>query len=193
MPGLWSNYEKDGHPLFGPPGSGNTPSTVADAAPVSAPEAATPPPAPPPAAVVRDAAELRARGVCRCDVGAVVDLRGWAEELAKVTPMSSAMEDGEYAQYRNILEDEDPAFPFAAVFAALTPLLEKHFLDGPAATALRLDDAFAIHYNETHFDTTVKKATLGACHTIPHCTPSPLNGNAAAFLGTLIKIKPKHV
>jgi hypothetical protein len=135
---------------------------------------------------VRNATELLARGVCRFDVGAVVDLRGWAGELSKVTPLSSAMEDGEYAQYRNILEDEDPAFPFAAVFAALTPLLEKHFVDGPAATALRLDDAFAIHYNEIHFDTTVKQTTgdTGACHDKPDCIPSPAYTKTSVSLGT---------
>jgi len=45
-------------------------------------------------------------GVCRCNVGALVDLSGWSEELSKVTPLSIFAEDQEYAQYRNILEDD---------------------------------------------------------------------------------------
>jgi len=172
MPGLWSNYEKDAHPLFGPQDNSTT-SSDSDAAPAPM---ATPgsegaiPPSPPPAeqspVEVSDDAALRARGVCRCQINGI-DLDCWAKELSKVTPMSLAMEDGEYAQYRNILEDTDPAFPFATVFEALTPMLEKHFVGGPAATALRLDDAFAIHYNETHLDTKVNT----------FCNISTLNNN----------------
>jgi endogenous inhibitor of DNA gyrase (YacG/DUF329 family) len=157
MPGLWSNYEKDAHPLFGPQGN-STPAAAPLVAPVSDVAAPPLPPTQQSPVVVSDDAELRARGVCRCQINGI-DLDGWAEELSKVTPMSLAMEDGEYAQYRNILEDTDPAFPFATVFEALTPLLEKHFVDGSAATALRLDDAFAIHYNETHLDTKVSRTS----------------------------------
>ena len=77
-------------------------------------------------------------------------------------------EDGEYSQYRPILEDE--AFglrdgaplksptptPFDRVVASVAPAVRKHFgvEFGDAAGALRLDDAFAIHYDATaHVDT----------------------------------------
>jgi len=91
---------------------------------------------------VSDDGELRGLGVCRCNVGASVDLSGWADEYAKVTPLSGFAEDGEYAQYRNIMDDE--AFPFAAVKAALTSCVEANFVSS-MGKELRLDDAFAIH------------------------------------------------
>ena len=170
MPGLWSNYDKSDHPHFGggmsqgepkvdpkmasqPSGStaegvesssagGHPTATVPTTSSVTGPRA--PSPEADGALVVSDDATLHSLGVSRCNVGASVALDGWAEELSKVTPLSEFLEDGEYAQYRNIVDD--PTFPFDVVRDSIAATLEAHFIKSMAE--VRLDDAFAIHYNE---------------------------------------------
>lgn len=61
--------------------------------------------------VISDNLELLKRGICRVKLPVELDLRRWADELSKVTPMILGFEgDGEYAFYRNIVEE--PEFPF---------------------------------------------------------------------------------
>ena len=77
-----------------------------------------------------------------------------ANELSQVTPLNTFHEDGEYAFYRNILEDDN--FPFQKVFESILPKLKEYFqVDDDD---LRLDDAFCIMYDAAeHDDTTGKK------------------------------------
>ena len=124
-------------------------------------------------------------GVCRCNVGALVDLSGWSEELSKVTPLSIFAEDQEYAQYRNILEDDTMGgFPFSQVFKAIGPCLTANFVDD--VDELRLDDAFAIHYNEDHHDTKVGRHTDPSDITVNLCIgrSADLEGSEVLFHGT---------
>jgi len=108
------------------------------------------------APLINDEAELKKRGICRCDVGSCVELSGWADELSTVTPLSIFAEDGEYAQYRNIIDRED--FPFREVLDSITSILIQNFID--SIDEIRLDDAFAIHYNESHWNTKVSEDML---------------------------------
>jgi hypothetical protein len=117
-------------------------------------------------------------GVCRYDVGSKVDLEGWAETLSQVSPTSIFLEDGEFAQYRNILDD--PSFPFNAIIEAISPCLVEHFIDN--MNEVVLDDAFAIHYDDAQSDTTVKKHTDPSDITINLC----LNRSADA-IGSKVK------
>jgi hypothetical protein len=128
--------------------------------------------------------ELLNRGVVRCNVAGAVDLSGWAAELAQVSPESVFAEDGEYAQYRNIKES-CPSFPFDPILTALTPCLEQHFVD--RASEVELDDAFAIHYNESHWDTRVAKHTDPSDITVNLCLErsEDLEGSQVQFFGTV--------
>ena len=123
--------------------------------------------------------DLLSRGVCRCEIPA--SLKAFSEELSEVTPESIFAEDNEYAQYRNIMEHE--TFPFDDVLRAITPCLTAHFVG--SVDELRLDDAFAIHYNEQHFDTTVKKHTDPSDITVNMCISrsEELEGSQVLFFG----------
>ena len=79
------------------------------------------------------------------------DCQDWATELSRVTPEIEFAEDGEYAHYRNIMEDE--TFPFDLILRCLEGALTEYFID--SVDEIRLDDAFAIHYNTSHYDTRV--------------------------------------
>ena len=57
--------------------------------------------------------EILRRGVVRARVPPSLDCEHWAKHLSSVTPQNAAAEDGEYAFYRNILDDPD--FPFSEV------------------------------------------------------------------------------
>lgn len=131
--------------------------------------------------IISATSELLSRGVVRVDVGAMVDLSGWASELSKVSPMSVFAEDGEYAQYRNILDD--PAFPFEAIYKHIGGALTAHFVD--SADELRLDDAFAIHYNTSHWNTKVRKHTDPSDITVNLCLErsTDLEGSHVLFFG----------
>jgi len=64
--------------------------------------------------VVSDNRELLKRGICRVQLPEELDTDRWADELTQVTPMILGFEgDGEYAFYRNILDE--PEFPFDAI------------------------------------------------------------------------------
>lgn len=60
-----------------------------------------------------DDKETLKRGVIRVPVPSSLNCRYWAKCLSSVTPLNAAAEDGEYAFYRNILDD--PEFPFSDI------------------------------------------------------------------------------
>jgi hypothetical protein len=145
-------------------------------------------------AAIEPLATLEGRGVCRINVGeAVGDLSKWADELSKVTPLSVFAEDGDYAQYRNILDDDTMGgFPFGEVLKAITPCLTRNFVD--RVSDLRLDDAFAIHYNEDHYDTKVGRHTDPSDVTVNLCLyrSADLEGSEVLFHGVQ-KLKDTNV
>jgi len=57
--------------------------------------------------------EILKRGVIRVTIPTSIDCEFWAKSLSSVTPLNATAEDGEYAFYRNILDD--PEFPFADI------------------------------------------------------------------------------
>lgn len=64
--------------------------------------------------VISDHHELRARGICKVRIPGELDIDHWAKELSRITPMIMGFEgDGEYAFYRNIMEE--PEFPFDSI------------------------------------------------------------------------------
>ena len=83
----------------------------------------------------------------------------WATELSSVSPINMTAEgDGEYAYYRNILEEPD--FPFDAILrgANVRNALIKFFnIRSLAEDEIKLDDAFCIHYNMKQADTSGAK------------------------------------
>lgn len=124
---------------------------------------------------------LRARGIAFVEVLGL-DLGELAVEYAQASPQSIFLEDGEFAQYRNVLEE--PTFPFDAIFAYLAPVFSSQF--GRSPDSVRLDDAFVIHYNTTHADTTVKKHTDPSDITVNLCLDqsTDLRGSDIVFYGT---------
>lgn len=85
----------------------------------------------------------------------------WAAVLSTVTPENMAAEgDGEYAYYRNILEEAD--FPFDSILQGpVGEAIRKYFNVQSLSEEIKLDDAFCIHYN------TSQKDTRGAKHIDP--------------------------
>uniref|UniRef100_A0A7R9WZN3 Fe2OG dioxygenase domain-containing protein n=1 Tax=Craspedostauros australis TaxID=1486917 RepID=A0A7R9WZN3_9STRA len=75
----------------------------------------------------------------------------WAKEFSQVTPLNMALEgDGEYAFYRNILDEPD--FPFDCILQDTDAIVQHFPID--SQTELRLDDAFCVYYNAATHDTT---------------------------------------
>ena len=75
--------------------------------------------------------------------------------LTAVNPLNSFAEDSEYAFYKNIFDDPEYQDIFATVLRDIQPHLEEYFCEN--IDEIQMDDAFAVHYNETHHDSTVKK------------------------------------
>lgn len=130
---------------------------------------------------------LLVRGIAIAQVEGI-DLDALAEEYAQASPQSVFFEDGEYAQYRNVVEDPD--FPLAAIVACLEPVLASRFGRDPGSLAL--DDAFVIHYAMHHSDTTVKKHTDPSDITVNLCLDqSPdFRGSQIVFYGTRHLVGP---
>ena len=138
--------------------------------------------------VISDDQELLKRGICRIKLPKQLDIYRWANELSQVTPMNLGFEgDGEYAFYRNIMEE--PEFPFDLILLGggesepeseskvsdIGRSMLRHFpiLTKETRTQrqeeqiedqykvlseeLQLDDAFCVHYNMDQDDTTGKK------------------------------------
>jgi len=134
--------------------------------------------------VITDEQELLRYGVCRaaipCDK---IPLEKWATELSRVTPLNMAQEDGEYAFYRNILDEPD--FPFDAVLdSEIGKAIFRHF-GVTSFTEIRLDDAFCIHYNTTQQDTSGAKHMDPSDITVNMCLESSgVTGSEVKFYGT---------
>ena len=152
--------------------------------------------------VVNDDQELLRRGICRAKISESIDIDRWADELSQVTPLIMAFEgDGEYAFYRNILEE--PEFPFDKILFAETPseaseigtAILKHFPVLPEKPSmetellskeLRLDDAFCVHYNMDQDDTSGAKHMDPSDITINMCLQKSQDtrGSYVLFHGT---------
>jgi hypothetical protein len=115
--------------------------------------------------LVEDSDLLLRCGVCRVrlptDKISADEWLQWAQDLSKLTPEILTSEgDGEYAFYRNILDEPD--FPFDAILvdSEISAAIVKYF-GLESMEELRLDDAFCIQY---HFG---QQDTAGARHTDP--------------------------
>lgn len=110
--------------------------------------------------VIEDENDLLSCGICRVKIEATLDTTKWAAQLSQVTPLIAAQEDGEYAFYRNIMEEPD--FPFDAILnSEIGVAIRRYFGVSSPQKELRLDDAFCVSYNMDQYDTT------GAKHTDP--------------------------
>lgn len=134
--------------------------------------------------VIRDEKELLRCGVCRARIPSdKIPLQKWAEKLSQVTPLNMAVEDGEYAFYRNIMEEPD--FPFDAILqeSDIGKAIARHFC---ALEEIRLDDAFCIHYNMEQDDTSGAKHTDPSDITVNMCLEktADMQGSEVLFYGT---------
>uniref|UniRef100_A0A6S8CBM1 Fe2OG dioxygenase domain-containing protein n=1 Tax=Aureoumbra lagunensis TaxID=44058 RepID=A0A6S8CBM1_9STRA len=109
-----------------------------------------------------------------------IDFRLLASEFSQPSPQSIFMEDSEYANYRNVMDD--PNFPLAPIVNALLPVLALHF--NVSGSSLQLDDAFIISYNTQHADTTVRKHTDPSDITVNLCLQADnVQGSSILFYG----------
>jgi hypothetical protein len=110
----------------------------------------------PPSAVavpplITDDDELICYGVVRLPLPDDLDAEYWAAELSQVTPaILTAQGDGEYAFYRNILEEPDFPLSLWEDCPGICAALERYF--GVKTDDLRLDDAFCVHYDDGQDD-----------------------------------------
>jgi len=153
--------------------------------------------------VVDDDEELLRKGIVRVPLPETLDAERWAEELSQVTPMNLMFEgDGEYAFYRNILDE--PEFPFDLILSGSNGQLSeigrailRHFpvLLGSSSPEerseilskeLKLDDAFCVHYNMDQDDTTGAKHVDPSDVTINMCLhkASDTTGSYVLFYGS---------
>ena len=146
-------------------------------------------------------------GVLRVPLPKEFDRVYWATTLSTMTPMIMAGEgDGDYAFYRNILEEPD--FPFEMLMEYFASVLSKHFdvsvspgheannthhVDDIQPTTrhksfldIRLDDAFCVHYNMNQEDTSGAKHTDPSDITVNMCleTSDDFEGSLVRFHGT---------
>lgn len=110
----------------------------------------------------------------------------WAAELSIVSPIIMTAEgDGEYAFYRNILEEPD--FPFDSILrnASIKTALTQYF-NIQNLTEIKLDDAFCIHYNMSQKDTSGAKHIDPSDITINLCLDKSddCRGSQVLFYGT---------
>jgi hypothetical protein len=138
---------------------------------------------------ISDTDELLRYGVCRVPLPPTFDAPKWAQELSQVTPAILAGEgDGEYAFYRNILDEPD--FPFDAVFkdSEIGKAMTRHFPIQQLDDELRLDDAFCVHYNMDQDDTSGAKHTDPSDITVNICLQKSedAQGSQVLFYGTKI-------
>ena len=134
--------------------------------------------------VIRDEKKLLRCGVCRARIPSDKIPQTWARELSKVTPLNMAAEDGEYAFYRNIMEEPD--FPFDAILHEQSDIgkaIARYFCP---LEEIRLDDAFCIHYNMEQDDTSGAKHTDPSDITVNMCLEKTedTQGSEVLFYGT---------
>jgi hypothetical protein len=136
---------------------------------------------------ISDNDELLRYGLCQVPIPSTLDAQKWAQELSQVTPLILAGEgDGEYAFYRNILEEPD--FPFDSILSESSDIGQTILQHFPLQRLdeLRLDDAFCVHYNMTQDDTSGAKHTDPSDITVNMClqkTPDA-QGSQVLFYGT---------
>jgi hypothetical protein len=131
--------------------------------------------------IITDIKELASYGVLRVKLPSTLDCGKWARELSTVTPQIMAGEgDGEYAFYRNILDEPD--FPFSTILTGsdIGNRIVQHF-NITSLSEIRLDDAFCVHYNMTQDDTSGAK----------HVDPSDITVNMC--LEKTDDVKDSHV
>lgn len=138
--------------------------------------------------LITDADELLRLGICRVPLPPTLDTARWASELSQVTPeIMLGQGDGEYAFYRNIMEE--PEFPFGLLLdpsaSAIGRAIAKHF---PVSSTdeLRLDDSFCVHYNSDQDDTSGAKHMDPSDITINLCLEKSKDtiGSHVLFYGT---------
>ena len=156
--------------------------------------------------IIEDENTLLQYGVCRVRIPFTQEeIDHWSHTLSQVTPLNMSLEDGEYAFYRNIVEE--PNFPFDRLLAKgeIANMLHRYFLLLPnnsttttttttnnndtSSTAddiLRMDDAFCIHYNTSQNDTRCAKHTDPSDITLNMCLQCTENmeGSQVLFYGT---------
>mmetsp|Transcript_8355 Transcript_8355/g.15409 ORF Transcript_8355/g.15409 Transcript_8355/m.15409 type:complete len:267 (+) Transcript_8355:88-888(+) len=151
-----------------------------------------------------DPDELLRYGICKVPLPEGFDAEQWAEELSTIPLTSLGFEgDGEYAFYRNILDEPD--FPFDRILSfpqneqdeqeeekqttntpsTIAAAILKHF-PVQDLKELRLDDAFCVHYNMEQDDTTGAKHMDPSDITINMCLQKSKDaqGSYVLFHGT---------
>jgi hypothetical protein len=129
--------------------------------------------------------ELLKIGIIRVPVPSSLNCVVWAQTLAVVTPLNAASEDGEYAFYRNIIDDPD--FPFSDIVHECSDIgkaIVKYF-NLSSLEEIRLDDAFIVHYNMSQLDTTCAKHIDPSDITVNICLEKSTDceGNQVVFYG----------
>jgi len=117
------------------------------------------------------------------------------QTLSQVTPLNMTSEDGEYAFYRNIIDEPD--FPFDRLLdspkSEIVSTIQTYFLAeeekkdrNSASNILRIDDAFCINYNMSQDDTRCSKHTDPSDITVNMCLEcsNDIQGSQVLFYGT---------
>lgn len=140
--------------------------------------------------VISDVDELLRLGVVSkvpIDTNNNIDLKQWGADLSVVTPeIMTAQGDGEYAFYRNIMEED---FPFDAVLEGeIGKAILRYFGVSTLENEkeIRLDDAFCVHYNMSQDDTSGAKHMDPSDITVNLCLDKTedCEGSQVMFYGT---------
>lgn len=138
----------------------------------------------------------------------ILDLAYWAAELSRVTPQIIAMQgDGEYAFYRNIMDDPIN-FPFDTILrqSRVGEAMKRYFnitIPPPPLVdddhrvvvseendedknSIRLDDAFCVHYNTSQEDSSGARHMDPSDITVNICLQASddMEGSQVLFHGT---------
>lgn len=141
--------------------------------------------------------ELRRHGVVRVPIDcSILNCSFWASELSQLTPeILTAQGDGEYAFYRNILEE--PEFPFDKLLleSSIGAAIQQYFGIASLRDELRLDDAFCIHYNTSQDDTSGGKHVDPSDITVNLCLEKTqdVEGSQVLFYGTQQLFTPQRM
>jgi hypothetical protein len=114
-----------------------------------------------------------------------VDATEWKRWAAVSPSIMTSEGDGEYAFYRNILEE--PEFPFEAVLqGAIGEAILKYFNVSSLCEDVKLDDAFCIQYNMDQEDTRGAKHMDPSDITVNLCLEKTddCKGSQVMFYGT---------
>ena len=137
---------------------------------------------------IDDPEQLLQYGICRVKLPAHIDWKGWAAKLSQVKLDNMGFEgDGEYAFYRNIMDEPD--FPFQEILQSesIGAAMVKYFDIQSVDDELRLDDAFCVHYNMSQHDTSGAKHTDPSDITVNMCLEKQADtttGSQVMFYGT---------